>query len=81
MRACTAVATEISLNTSNDENAKYRAEIEFIQAQDWRGELQILFAELHDPDEKKVYIPIRKWVGTSWCSCLPVPRPLETGPI
>jgi hypothetical protein len=48
MRACTAVVTEISLNTSQDENAKYRAEIEFIQAEDWERELRILFAELLD---------------------------------
>jgi hypothetical protein len=46
MRACTAVVTEISWNNSNDENAKYRAEIEFIQVEDWERELMILFAEL-----------------------------------
>ena len=48
MRACTAVVTEISLNTSKDENAKYRADIEFIQAEVWERELRILFAELLD---------------------------------
>ena len=47
MRACTAVVTEISLNTSKD-NAKYRAEIEFIQAEVWERELRILFSELLD---------------------------------
>ncbi len=48
MRACTAVVTEMSWNSSNDENAKYRAEIEFILAADWEKELQVLFGELLD---------------------------------
>lgn len=48
MRACTAVVTEMSWNSSEDENAKYRAEIEFIQAEDWEKELQVLFAEMLD---------------------------------
>jgi hypothetical protein len=48
MRACTAVVTEMSWNSSDDENAKYRAEIEFIQAEDWEKELRVLFGELLD---------------------------------
>ncbi len=46
MRACTAVVTELSWNSSVDENARYRAEIEFIQPEDWEKELRILFEEL-----------------------------------
>jgi hypothetical protein len=48
MRACTAVVTEMSFNSSDDENAKYRAEIEFIQASDWEKDLQISLKELLD---------------------------------
>jgi hypothetical protein len=58
MRACTAVVTEMSWNSSDDENAKYRAEIEFIQAEDWEKELRVLFAEMLDGNgniSKEVY--------------------------
>lgn len=48
MRACTAVVTEMSWNFSEDENARYRAEIEFIKPEDWEKELRILFEELLD---------------------------------
>lgn len=48
MRACTAVVTEMSWNSSDDENAKYRAAIEFIQPEDWEKELRVLFGELLD---------------------------------
>lgn len=46
VRACTAVPTEMSWNSSENENAKYRAEIEFIKPEDWERELRILFEEL-----------------------------------
>jgi hypothetical protein len=46
--ACTAVVTEMSWNSSEDENAKYRANIEFIQAADWEKDLRILLTELID---------------------------------
>ncbi|KAK3067558.1 hypothetical protein LTR53_015506 [Teratosphaeriaceae sp. CCFEE 6253] len=46
MRACTAVVTELSYNHSA--GSKYRAEIEFVQEDDWRRELTILFKELID---------------------------------
>jgi hypothetical protein len=52
MRACTAVVTEMSWNNSDDENEKYRAEIEFIQSTDWEMELRIHFAELQDGNGK-----------------------------
>jgi hypothetical protein len=52
MRACTAVVTEMSWNNSNDENEKYRADIEFIQLKDWEMELSILFAEILDGNGK-----------------------------
>lgn len=58
MRACTAVVTELSWNSSDDENAKYRAAIEFIQPEDWEKELQVLFGELLDGSgniSKEVY--------------------------
>jgi hypothetical protein len=45
MRACTAVVTEISYNTSED---PYRAEIEFITREDWEKELKVLFNDLFD---------------------------------
>lgn len=48
MRACTAVVTEMSYNNSTNPNAKYRAEIEFIQPEDWRKELRVLFSEIFD---------------------------------
>ncbi|KAH0183485.1 hypothetical protein KCU99_g9481, partial [Aureobasidium melanogenum] len=48
MRACTAVVTEISWNASDDENDKYRAEIEFIKPAEWETELRILFQEVID---------------------------------
>jgi GTPase SAR1 family protein len=48
MRACTAVVTELSYNDSNNESARYRAEIEFIQPEDWRRELKVLFEEVFD---------------------------------
>jgi len=52
MRACTAVVTELSWIDSNDENAKYRALIEFIKPEDWEKELSILFKDLLDGSGK-----------------------------
>ena len=49
MRACTAVVTELSWNESEDKYSKYRAEVEFIQPEDWARELKILFDDLIDP--------------------------------
>lgn len=48
MRACTAVVTEISYNKIDNDSAKYRAEIEFIQRKDWQRELAVLFEEVFD---------------------------------
>lgn len=48
MRACTAVVTEISYNESSVASSLYRAEIEFIQPDDWRRELTVLFKEVFD---------------------------------
>lgn len=48
MRACTAVVTEMSYNDSEDEDSKYRAELEFIEAEDWERELNILYDEILD---------------------------------
>ncbi|TAQ85772.1 hypothetical protein B7494_g5916 [Chlorociboria aeruginascens] len=48
MRACTAVVTELSWNSNNDPDSKYRADIEFIHASDWEKELRVLFSELLD---------------------------------
>ena len=45
VRACTAVATEISYNDVDD---LYHAEIDFIAAEDWQKELSILFKDLLD---------------------------------
>ena len=49
MRACTAVVTEISYNYQEQ---PYCAEIEFISAQDWAKELNVLFQDLLDGDGK-----------------------------
>ncbi|ROW06521.1 hypothetical protein VMCG_04292 [Cytospora schulzeri] len=48
MRACTASATEISYNYSDDPEQLYRAEIEFISAADWAQELTTLLDDLLD---------------------------------
>jgi hypothetical protein len=48
MRACTAVVTQMSWNPSDDENDKYRAEIEFIKPAEWESELRVLFQEVID---------------------------------
>lgn len=48
MRACTASPTEISWNYSDDPEELYRAEVEFITAQDWTKELQALYVDLLD---------------------------------
>jgi hypothetical protein len=48
MRACTAVVTEMSWNASDDENDRYRAEIEFIKPAEWKRELRVLFEEIID---------------------------------
>ncbi|KAI1466884.1 Dynamin family-domain-containing protein [Daldinia caldariorum] len=48
IRACTASPTEISYNHSDDPSELYRADIEFIIAEDWIKELQILFNDLID---------------------------------
>ncbi|RMZ67125.1 tat pathway signal sequence [Pyrenophora seminiperda CCB06] len=45
MRACTAVVTEISYNSSTDPFSKYRAEIEFVSSADWEKELTVLLHE------------------------------------
>jgi hypothetical protein len=48
MRACTASPTEISYNYSDNPNELYRAEVEFITAEDWKKELDALFVDLLD---------------------------------
>ncbi|ROV95754.1 hypothetical protein VPNG_08780 [Cytospora leucostoma] len=48
MRACTASATEISYNYVDDPEQLYRAEVEFIGAQDWSRELRTLLGDLLD---------------------------------
>lgn len=48
MRACTASATEISYNHWKDPGSLYRAEVEFISADDWLQELQTLLGDLID---------------------------------
>lgn len=48
MRACTAVVTEISYNDSDDPESKYCAEVEFVKAEEWEKELNVLFEEVLD---------------------------------
>ncbi|KAK1475099.1 hypothetical protein CTAM01_15731 [Colletotrichum tamarilloi] len=45
MRACTAVATEVSYNNDEDEENPYRAEVEFISQEEWSKEVNILLME------------------------------------
>lgn len=52
MRACTAVVTEMSYNWSNNPNALYRADIEFIQPSDWEKDLRISLNDLIDGSGK-----------------------------
>ncbi|KAM0720547.1 hypothetical protein Q7P37_004683 [Cladosporium fusiforme] len=54
MRACTAVVTEMSYNESKNETARYRAEVEFVQLEDWRRELELLHQEVIDPATKGI---------------------------
>jgi ribosome biogenesis GTPase A len=61
MRACTSVVTEISWNSSEDENAKYRADIEFIQAADWEKDLRISLTELIDGNGQVCYDNLPSW--------------------
>jgi hypothetical protein len=48
MRACTAVVTEMSWNSSEDEDSRYRANVDFIQAGDWEKDLRVSLNELID---------------------------------
>lgn len=48
MRACTAVITELSYNHSDDPSSQYRAEVHFIEKEEWQAELAILFSDLGD---------------------------------
>ncbi|EMR86879.1 hypothetical protein ACHAPC_002340 [Botrytis cinerea] len=48
MRACTAVVTEMSWNSNDEPDKKYRAEIEFIQESDWKKDLELSLSELID---------------------------------
>lgn len=52
LRACTAAATEVSYNNSDDPAQLYRAEIEFITYDDWLKELVGLFDDLLDGSGK-----------------------------
>ena len=46
LKACTTVVVEVSYNRSDDDDALYRAEVEFVSHDDWRNELEVLFADL-----------------------------------
>lgn len=48
MRACTASPTEISYNYSEDPVELYRAEVDFITADDWIKDLRGLYSDLLD---------------------------------
>lgn len=48
MRACTAVVTELSYNDSNNDESRYKADVEFIKAEDWHKELETLFDDILD---------------------------------
>jgi hypothetical protein len=46
LEACTAVAVEVAWNPVNEKSKAYRAEIEFVTAEEWKAELDLLVAEL-----------------------------------
>lgn len=46
LRACTAVVVEIAYNGSDDKSALYRAEVEFVEADGWQKELEVLFRDV-----------------------------------
>jgi hypothetical protein len=46
VRSCTAVVVEISYN--HDPSSCYRAEVEFISAEDWKTEFNIIWTDLFD---------------------------------
>jgi len=46
LHACTAVITEISYNHDDEPGKRYKAEVEFIAAADWKQELSLLFEDL-----------------------------------
>lgn len=48
VRACTAAVTEISWNRSDDPDELYRAEIEFLTAEEWDRELELFRGGLED---------------------------------
>ncbi|KLU81761.1 hypothetical protein MAPG_00842 [Magnaporthiopsis poae ATCC 64411] len=56
-RACTAAATEISYNESDDPSEAYRAEIEFITTGSWEAELRTLLGDLRDDDSNALESP------------------------
>ena len=59
MRACTAVVTEMSMNTCNDPDKRYRADIEFISADEWQKDLEISLRELLDNNGE---VHVRSWL-------------------
>ena len=61
MRACTAVVTEMSWNSSEDENEKYRAHIEFIKAAEWEHDLRISLTELIDGNGQVCVPMLQLW--------------------
>lgn len=63
MRACTAVVTEMSWNSSEDENEKYRAHIEFIGAADWERDLRISLTELIDGNGQVCNAILQSWTN------------------
>lgn len=50
MRACTSVITEMSYNESDDNDKKYRAEVEFVDAEAWGSELSAVFGDIAESD-------------------------------
>lgn len=54
MRACTAVATELSYNHEDDEENPYRAEVEFISRDEWSREVSVLLRDLVADEDMKM---------------------------
>ncbi|KAE8443183.1 hypothetical protein EG329_002282 [Mollisiaceae sp. DMI_Dod_QoI] len=50
-RACTAVVVELSYNKSNDPAERYRAEVWYVTADEWREELAQIFVDEQQPQD------------------------------
>eukprot|EP00301_Raphidiophrys_heterophryoidea_P005572 c12327_g1_i3.p1 GENE.c12327_g1_i3~~c12327_g1_i3.p1 ORF type:complete len:851 (-),score=232.50 c12327_g1_i3:423-2975(-) len=69
MRACTAVLIELQYETSSNPLAKYRGEVEFMDEQEWIGEMGDLLGDLTQQDGHAILSEPapNAYNYTSWC--------------